>query len=98
MKEPTTEYSKSVSETFRITRDFLLLQGWKLEKEYPLFDEFEHTKDSSLKCSIGLYGGFSLVEHHWMNRDEVVKEFSTINKNLTEEDYFTIIKLLNINL
>lgn len=90
--------SKEVQNTFKIKKDFLENQGWKVIKEYPLFDEFEHTKNSSLKMFLDLYGGFGIAEYHWMNKDEVIKEFSTINPKLTEEDYFTIVRLLNLNI
>lgn len=95
MKTPTTPYSITVQEKAQITRKFLESQGWKLVEEKPLFESFEHTKNADLKCSIGLYGGFSIVELHWCNKTPE-REFSTINNELTIDDYHTIIRLLNV--
>ena len=95
MKEPTTPYSIDVNEKIKINLQFLLLQGWELEKEFPLFESFTHPKDNLLRCSIGLYGSFSIVELHWCNKTPE-REFSTINHKLSQEDYFKIIELLNI--
>jgi len=95
MKKPTTECSISVQKKSEITRVFLESQGWKLIEEKPLFESFEHTKNPYLKCSIGLYGGFSVVELHWCNKTPE-REFSTINNELTINDYHTIIRLLNV--
>ncbi len=97
MKTPTTTYSIDVQEKAQITRKFLESQGWKLIEEKPLYESFEHTKNSDLKCSIGLYGEFSIVELHWCNKTPE-RDFSTINNNLTIDDYYTIIRLLNIRL
>jgi len=66
-------------------------------EEYPLFESFEHSKNGDLKCSIGLYGGFSIVELHWCNKTPE-REFSTINNELTIDDYHTIIRLLNVRM
>jgi hypothetical protein len=95
MKEPTTPYSIAVQEKAQITRNFLESQGWKLIEEKPLYELFEHTKNADLKCSIGLYGGFSIVELHWCNKTPVI-EFSTVNNELTIDDYHTIVRLLKI--
>lgn len=95
MKTPTTPYSIAVQKKAQITRRFLESEGWKLIEEKPLFETFEHTKNADLKCSIGLYGGFSLVELHWCNKTPE-REFSTINNELTIDDYHTIIRLLNV--
>lgn len=97
MKTPTTPYSIAVQENTQITRAFLESEGWIFTKEQPLSDSFEHSKNSLLKCSIGLYGHFSIAELHWCN-ETPEKEFSTINPNLTIEDYRNILKLLNIRL
>lgn len=97
MKTPTTEYSIAIQEQVKINRTFLEAQGWALEMEKPLFETFKHIKNSSLECSIGLYGDFSIAELHWMNQTPE-KAFYTLNPNLTEEDYFTLIKLLNITI
>lgn len=45
MKEPTTEYSKSVQANAQITRSFLESQGWVRHDERPLFDSFTHKSD-----------------------------------------------------
>lgn len=95
MKTPTTPYSIAVQEKAQITRTFLEAQGWKLIEEKPLYESFEHNKNADLRCSIGLYGGFSLVELHWCNKTPE-REFSTINNELTIEDYHTVIRLLNV--
>jgi hypothetical protein len=95
MKTPTTPYLIEIQEKAQITRNYLESQGWKLIQEKPLFDSFEHTKNADLRCSIGLYGGFSLVELHWVNKTPE-REFSTINNELTIDDYHTIIRLLKI--
>jgi hypothetical protein len=97
MKTPTTPYSIAVQEKAQITRDFLESEGWKLIEEVPLFETFQHTKNSDIKCSIGLYGGFSIVELHWCNKTPE-REFSTINPDLTIDDYKTIVRLLNIRI
>lgn len=95
MKTPTTPYSIETQEKVQITRKFLESEGWKLTEEKPLYESFEHTKNADLKCSIGLYGGFSLVELHWCNKTPE-KEFSTINRDLTIEDYYTVVRLLKL--
>lgn len=95
MKEPTTPYCISINDKRQIDRGFLLSEGWVLTEEYPLFEVFTHSKNEDLKCSIGLYGGFSITELHWLNKDPET-EFSAMNPNLTKEDYHTIIRLLNI--
>jgi len=97
MREPTTPYSIGVQERVQITRTFLESQGWKLTNEYPLYELFEHSKNADLKCSIGLYGEFSINELHWCNKTSE-RAFSVLNCNLTIEDYHTIIRLLNITL
>jgi len=97
MKTPTTPFSIEVQEKAQITRSFLESEGWELFEEKPLFEKFTHHKNSSLRCSIGLYGEFAITELHWMNQTPE-KEFSTINSNLTTEDYHAIIKLLNITI
>lgn len=97
MKTPTTPYSIAVQENAQITRAFLESEGWILTDEKPLLDSFEHTKNSLLKCSIGLYGHFSIHELHWCN-DEPERGFSTINSKLTIDDYKSIIRLLNIRI
>lgn len=98
MKEPTTEFSKAIQENAQITKTFLESEGWLRHDERPLFDSFTHKSDSNVKCSIGLYGEFSIVEYHWINTDEPVRVFSTINPDLTIEDYHTIVRLLKIKL
>lgn len=97
MKTPTTPFSIDVQERAKINRKFLESQGWILIKEYPLFESFEHRRNSDLVCSIGLYGSFSIHELHWMNKTPE-GGFSALNSNLTEEDYFTILRLLNFNI
>jgi hypothetical protein len=95
MKTPTTEYSIDVQEKIQINREFLLSEGWRLEKEYPLYESYIHSKNSDLVCGIGLYGSFSVCELHWCNKTPE-KEFTTMNPNLTKNDYFKILSLLNI--
>lgn len=95
MKTPTTEFSIAVHEQAQINREFLLSQGWELRAEYPLFEEFIHSRNANLVCSIGLYGEFSLAELHWLNKTPD-KQFSTLNSKLTRDDYKTIVSLLNI--
>ena len=97
MKEATTPYSIDLQERMQINKKFLESKGWVLSKEYPLYDEFKHHKNSNLLCSISLYGGFSIVELHWCNKTPE-KEFSTINPDLTKEDYENIIRLLKLNI
>jgi hypothetical protein len=97
MKQPTTSYTVHLQEQMQINRDFLLSEGWKLKEDYPLFETFEHTVSNLLVCSIGLYGEFSICELHWCNRTPE-REFSTVNPNLTKEDYYQILKLLRIRL
>jgi len=97
MKAPTTPYSIAIQETVKINREFLTKQGWELETEQPLFESYVHSKDSNLVCGIGLYGSFSISELHWCNKTPE-KSFYTLNQNLTEDDYFTIIRLLNIEI
>lgn len=95
MKNPTTPYSIGVQETFEITHDFLLSQDWVLDEEKPLYNFYTQRNNSDMKLSIGMYGEFSITELHWINKTPE-RYFSTINANLKQEDYFTIIKLLNI--
>ena len=95
MKEPTTEYSKFIQETVKINREFLQKEGWILKEEYPLYETYIHSKSDDILCSIGLYGEFYIGELHWMNKTPE-REFSTINPNLTIQDYYKIIELLNI--
>jgi hypothetical protein len=97
MKIPTTEFSKEIHSKAQITRDFLLSQGWTLKEEYPLFETFVHPKNSDLICSIGLYGSFNIVELHWCNKTPE-REFSTINHDLTKDDYFKILDLRRIKI
>lgn len=97
MKTPTTPFSIDVQERVKINRTFLESQGFSLKEEYPLFETFEHSKNGSIVCSIGLDGSFSISELHWCNQTPE-KYFYTINPNLTEEDYLTIVKLLNIQI
>jgi hypothetical protein len=97
MKIPTTPYSIALQEKWKITREFLLSEGWVLKNEYPLFETFEHSKNADLVCSIGLYGSFSLCELHWCNKTPD-REFSTINSELTKDDYYQVIKLLGIRM
>ena len=97
MKQATTPYSIEIQKNAQITREFLLSKGWRLIEDKPLYESFEHTKNPDLNCSISLYGGFSLVELHWCNKTPE-KTFSTINPNLTIEDYDNIINLMNIKI
>jgi hypothetical protein len=97
MKEATTPYSKAIQENMQINRKFLESKGWVIKQEFPLCDQFKHSKSTDLLCSIGLYGGFSIVELHWCNKTPE-KEFSTINPDLTTNDYETIIRLLKLNI
>ncbi len=91
-----TEYTDAIAAMpNRISREFLLANGWQIENEYPLVTIFK--RNGGLKCSIGKYGDFSISEYHWLNHDEIVRHFCTINHNLTQDDYWTIIKLLNIS-
>lgn len=79
-----------------ITREFLLSQGWILVEEKPLFERFEHSNSpSTLKAHIGMYGDFSITELHWCN-ETPERYFNTVNSNLNQADYFTIINLLRI--
>ena len=93
MKEPTTPFAIGTMEKMQITRKFLLEQGWELDEDKPLFETFK--KGQSYYCMIGMYGDFSIGELHWLNRDPE-RYFHTRNSDLTIDDYFTIIKLLNI--
>lgn len=97
MKTPTTPWSINVQENVQINRAFLEAQGFVLKDEKPLFETFYHIKDQDLICSIGLYGDFSIHELHWCNKTPE-KGFSTINPELTTEDFFTIVKLLAIRI
>jgi len=97
MKTPTTPFSIQAQEKIKINRKFLLSKGWVLEEEKPLYETFKHIKNSSLVCSIGLYGSFSISELHWIN-ETPERSFFTLNPELTEDDYFTIIRLLNISI
>ena len=97
MIEPTTPYLIDVNQKIQINRKFLVSQGWELEKEWPLFESFTHPKNSLVRCCIGLYGSFSIVENHWLNKTPE-RDFTTLNPNLTETDYFKILELLNITL
>lgn len=97
MKQPTTPYSIDVHSKRQITREFLESQGWILHEDKPLYESYKHSYDVNLRCSIGLYGGFGICELHWINQDPET-QFSTGNPNLTQDDYFTIIKLLNLKL
>lgn len=97
MKEPTTPAAIAAQEKIQINRKFLESRGWVLDVEKPLFETFKHSNDELCVCSISMYGGFSIAELHWMNKTPE-KEFSTMNANLVENDYDTILRLLNINL
>lgn len=95
MKQPTTPCAIAIQEQVQINRDFLLSQGWVLKKEFPLYESFEHSKNRDMICAIGLYGDFSICQLHWCNKTPE-REFTTINPDLTKEDYFKILSLLNI--
>jgi len=95
MKQPTTPFSIAIQEKIQINRAFLIANGWGLTEEYPLFEKFTHSNNSNLVCSIGLYGEFSIAELHWCNKTPE-KSFNTTNPNLTQDDYFKIIQLLNL--
>lgn len=97
MKEPTTPYSIAVHEKRQITRTFLEKEGWKLRQEFPLYDCFEHRSDPKITCGIGLYGEFTLTQEHWLN-PEPERVFTTMNPDLTIEDYRTIIRLLKLKI
>ena len=97
MKTPTTGFSIGRQEQVSINREFLLSQGWVLDKEYPLFENFTHPKSGFLIATITLYGGFAISELDWANRVPETT-FSTMNPDLTKMDYFTILKLLKINI
>ena len=97
MKRPTTPASIATQEQVQINREFLQSLGWKLKNEFPLYESFEHSKNSNLVCAIGLYGDFSICELHWCNKTPE-KQFTTINPALTHEDYFKIIEMLRIDL
>ncbi len=97
MKNPTTPYSIDIQEKVKINRDFLVKNGWLLKEEKPLFETFQHSKNTDLVASIGLYGSFSIAELHWCNKTPE-RNFYTINPDLTEEDYYNIIRLLNITI
>lgn len=83
--------------THYINKDFLLREGWAIYKEYPLFIILEHPKNNRVFCSIGNHGEFSIVEYHWCNDTEIVRSFSAINPNLTQDDYKIILKLTGID-
>lgn len=95
MKTPTTPYCIETQKIVQINRTFLLSKGWKLIEDYPLFEVFKHDTDENLRCSIGLYGEFSITELHWCNKTPE-RQFVTVNRELTIEDYDNIIKLLKI--
>ncbi len=97
MKEATTPCSIELQNNMQINRKFLEDQGWEIQNEYPLCDDYKHSKNKFLICSIGLYGHFCIYEKHWCN-DESVREFSTINHKLSKEDYFKILELLAIKI
>jgi hypothetical protein len=78
-----------------MTRQFLESKGWILIDEHPLFERFQHESNPNLRCFIGLYGEFSIAELHWINQTPD-KEFSTINPDITPDEYNTILRLLNI--
>lgn len=94
MKEPTTPFAIQAQQNIQINRKFLESRGWILKEEKPLYDSFIHSKNSDLVCSIGLYGEFYVSELHWCNKTPE-KVFSTVNRDLTIDDYDTILKLLN---
>jgi hypothetical protein len=95
MKEATTPYSIEMQRIIQLNTKFLVSEGWVIHKEYPLFDEFYHSKNKDLVCTTGLYGEFYIAELHWINKTPE-REFSTTNPNLTKEDYFKILDLLVI--
>lgn len=97
MKEPTTPYSIDVNNKREITRDFLEGEGWVLVEDKPLYEAYEHKESNLLKCSIGLYGGFSVMLMHWCNNTPE-KCFSTCNPDLTKADYMEILRMLNIKI
>ena len=97
MKKPTTPFSIAVQDSAKINRSFLESNGWVLQKEFPLFENYTHGTNTSLVCSIGLYGEFTIHELHWLNRTPE-RTFSTTNSRLTEDDYFTILRLLHIDI
>lgn len=97
MKEPTTEFAKSRQKQITINRKFLLDRGWELKAEYPLSETFVHRHSELIVCSIGLHGAFSIAELHWINKTPE-NQFSSLNPNLTEEDYISILKMLNLKL
>jgi len=81
----------------RLTKDFLLSQGWEMVLGMPLFTDFKHKSNLDLVCRIGMYGEFYITELHWCNKTSE-RIFSTINSNLTTDDYFKILSLLRINI
>lgn len=93
MKEPTTPCSIDAQNRMKINREFLISKGFVLTGEYPLFEEFKHSKDYLIFASIGLYGSFSIGDLHWCNKT-VERVFSTMNPNLTEEDFDRIVSML----
>lgn len=95
MKQPTTPVSIDIQANMQINRDFLLSKGWILQDEYPLFENFFHSKNKDLVCAIGLYGEFSIAQLHWCNKTPE-RQFITMNSKLTKEDYEVILRLLNI--
>jgi hypothetical protein len=98
MKEPTTPYQQAMMDRPNaITKAFLLLNGWSIIDTFPLYEAFQHKKNTRLFAHIGMYGDFSITELHWMN-DEPQKYFNTINADLITEDYNNIIRLLGIKI
>lgn len=98
MKTPTTPHTIEIESKRKINRKFLELKGFELELKAQLFDIYRHKKNKDVRCSIGLYGQICIQEFHWINKDEPMKQFSTTNINITEDEFNKIIELLNINI
>lgn len=81
----------------KITKEFLIGIGFEVSKEYPLYTSFQHNNKKRLYCSICKYGVFSIWELHWLN-DEVAREFTATNNNLTISEFYEILRLTNISL
>lgn len=93
MKKPTTEFAIAMQKRVQLNREFLLSQGWELDQEKPLYENFTHPADQDIKCSIGLYGQFGITQFHWCNGTPE-RAFYTCNPDLTEADYFKILEML----
>lgn len=84
-------------ESPKLTKSFLKSQGWILTQQTPRYENFSYG-EGNIKCSLNKKGqGFSISKLHWMNKDPE-SYLTTHNPNITEEDYFTILKLLNIEI